>query len=909
MVRAQPRARRGSRAAWLRARRLRAAQGRRGRRGGRGLRVARARDRRGGARRCVRGAAGAPRRRRPRRRWRASTRRSRCTGGSSATRRLRAAARPAFPRAELAAFARLLREDAIAAALEQARAALASVADAAAVLVPVVTSLVRHRAHAEARALIAEHAARLDDGLADLLHGKVLLAMGDAASAVRHLEAACAVPRPFFQARHLLPQALRGAGRPDEARAAMQRVASGGAVSARSAGDARRVELARRRSPRGPRRDAAGDRRGPAPSPRAAAYAPRGVAAGAGRSDRGARRAACTRSTRIPATAAAARSSRASRDPQPARPAAGRRRWDTMSHDARRRPGTATVPYPDRADDADTLVPRPPRVDAAGSIAADDATGTVGAYALGEVIGRGGMGEVLLAHDRRIGRDVAIKRLITAEPTEQERARFLREARIQARLEHPAIVPVHELGTDERGRPYFTMKRLAGHDARRVCSPTAMQPDSACCARSSTSASRSSSRTRAASSTAISSRRTSCSATSARSTCSTGASRACSRGRRRRARDAPTVDTLDGEHRRPATLLGTPGYMAPEQVRGERRRSRPADVYALGAILFEILAGEPLHPRGQPRRWRARSRGATRVARASARRDRDDPARARRAVLAALAERRRRIGRPRASSASASQRYLDGDRDLARRRTLAGDLVAARAMRSGERSHAATRCAAPAARSRSIPRPPTPPSSSRTLMLEPPADAAGRPRRSRRSDAEAISATHARRSPATPDRDVPPDHRVERRPVVAGRARRRGSRSRWRSRRGDSVRLPQRRSATWSLRVRQRAPARDHGPAGRAAPRQPALVSFVTASVVTYPAFLGRPWVLIGIMLGGFLVPVALETPACWRRPGDWSRRPADLRLTGCACRARRRSSRSCSRRRDRRHGRPPVGA
>jgi Flp pilus assembly protein TadD len=137
-----------------------------------------------------------------------------------------AVARPAFPRAELAAFERLLRERDVAAALARARAALASIADAAAVLVPVVTSLVRHRAHVEARALIAEHAARLDAGLADLLQGKVLLAMNDAAGAVRHLEAACAAPRPFFQARHLLPQALRGAGRHAEARAAMRRVAS-----------------------------------------------------------------------------------------------------------------------------------------------------------------------------------------------------------------------------------------------------------------------------------------------------------------------------------------------------------------------------------------------------------------------------------------------------------------------------------------------------------------------------------------------------------------------------------------------------------------------------------------------------------------------------------------------------------
>jgi hypothetical protein len=132
--------------------------------------------------------------------------------------------RPPFPRAELAAFDRLLREHDGAAALTQARAAVAAVADAAAVLVPAVTALIRHRMHAEARALIAEHAARLGDGLADLLHGKVLLATGDASAAVVHLEAACAVARPYFQARHLLPHALRAGGRDREAREAMRSV-------------------------------------------------------------------------------------------------------------------------------------------------------------------------------------------------------------------------------------------------------------------------------------------------------------------------------------------------------------------------------------------------------------------------------------------------------------------------------------------------------------------------------------------------------------------------------------------------------------------------------------------------------------------------------------------------------------
>ena len=83
-------------------------------------------------------------------------------------------------------------------------------------------------------------------------------------------------------------------------------------------------------------------------------------------------------------------------------------------------------------------------------------------YELGAVIGRGGMGEVLAATCQRIGREVAIKRMRTTHPTSEQISRFLREARVQARLDHPAIVPVHELGYDSDGRPYFTMKRLAG---------------------------------------------------------------------------------------------------------------------------------------------------------------------------------------------------------------------------------------------------------------------------------------------------------------------------------------------------------------------------------------------------------------------------------------------------------------
>src|SRR5215207_2569228 len=63
-------------------------------------------------------------------------------------------------------------------------------------------------------------------------------------------------------------------------------------------------------------------------------------------------------------------------------------------------------------------------------------------YSDGDVLGRGGMGEVRTARDHRVGRDVAIKRLREPAGHGDPIARFLREARVQGRLEHPAVVPV-----------------------------------------------------------------------------------------------------------------------------------------------------------------------------------------------------------------------------------------------------------------------------------------------------------------------------------------------------------------------------------------------------------------------------------------------------------------------------------
>src|SRR5690606_2515186 len=88
------------------------------------------------------------------------------------------------------------------------------------------------------------------------------------------------------------------------------------------------------------------------------------------------------------------------------------------------------------------------------------------------LMGKGGMGEVIAARDEQIGRDVAIKRMKAARPSERAIQRFLREASIQGRLEHPAIVPVHEIGRDTDGLPFFAMKKLTGTTLGKLLEPS-----------------------------------------------------------------------------------------------------------------------------------------------------------------------------------------------------------------------------------------------------------------------------------------------------------------------------------------------------------------------------------------------------------------------------------------------------
>ena len=88
-------------------------------------------------------------------------------------------------------------------------------------------------------------------------------------------------------------------------------------------------------------------------------------------------------------------------------------------------------------------------------------------YETQAVLGAGGMGEVLRAHDNDIGRSVAVKRLRPELQNTEALARFVEEVRTVGQLEHPNIVPIHDAGVDDQGY-YFVMKHLEGESLESI---------------------------------------------------------------------------------------------------------------------------------------------------------------------------------------------------------------------------------------------------------------------------------------------------------------------------------------------------------------------------------------------------------------------------------------------------------
>jgi eukaryotic-like serine/threonine-protein kinase len=284
-------------------------------------------------------------------------------------------------------------------------------------------------------------------------------------------------------------------------------------------------------------------------------------------------------------------------------------------------------------------------------------------YRLGERIARGGMGEVITAHDADIGRDVAIKRLRAPNPTPLALARFLREARIQGRLDHPAIVPVHEVAHDDDGRPFFVMKKLSGttlaaillgagtqfsrHQLLRAFADVCLAIEFA--------------HTRGVIHRDIKPSNILLGDFGEVYVLDWGIARVATD------RDSPVPEPILDEDgfgvcTRPGSAIGTRGYMPPEQARGEIVDER-ADVYALGCVLYEILTGRMLHPRGK------RGIEAPDDARPS-RYENVAPELDELCMRATALDRDERIRSAR-ELGEAVQRYLDGDRDLALRNRLA----------------------------------------------------------------------------------------------------------------------------------------------------------------------------------------------------------------------------------------------
>jgi len=91
----------------------------------------------------------------------------------------------------------------------------------------------------------------------------------------------------------------------------------------------------------------------------------------------------------------------------------------------------------------------------------------LGRYRISRKLGAGGMGQVLEVHDEDLDRQVAAK-IILGQPGPQALARFVHEAKITGQLQHPGIVPVHELGLTPDGTLYFTMKQVLGQDLSQL---------------------------------------------------------------------------------------------------------------------------------------------------------------------------------------------------------------------------------------------------------------------------------------------------------------------------------------------------------------------------------------------------------------------------------------------------------
>ena len=226
---------------------------------------------------------------------------------------------------------------------------------------------------------------------------------------------------------------------------------------------------------------------------------------------------------------------------------------------------------------------------------APDLSGT--GYVLLDKLGAGGMGGVFRVEHTALGRQVALKVIGIVDSSGEFSARLLREARIIAQLEHPGIVPVHDVGTLPDGRVFYTMKLVQGRQLDQQCDELGGVPErlrtfqKICDAVSFAHAHNVVHRDLKPQNIMVG-------PFGEVLVMDWGLAKMLDAdipAQLNTPQPLPPSDSTDTAH---GVVLGTPGYMAPEQARGEVGAVGPqADVYSLGAVLMFLLANSGRTPK------------------------------------------------------------------------------------------------------------------------------------------------------------------------------------------------------------------------------------------------------------------------------------------------------------------------